>query len=248
MLFRSGAGGAEERPVRVLVVDDEVLIATAHVAYVERLAGFEVVGVAHSGTRALRRAAELAAAGTPVDLVLLDLGLPDASGIEVCGALRTFAPSPDVIAITSARDLAMVRSAVASGVLLYLLKPFTFAAFRDKLTRYAEYRRRLGSGEVAVTQRDVDRAMAALRTADERAVTPKGTTPQTLDSVARCVRDEPSGLVAAEVGTRLGVSRVTAWRYLERLADDGLLTRREEHGRAGRPQVRYRWRGSETRS
>ncbi|GAB2934330.1 response regulator [Rhodococcus aerolatus] len=227
--------------IRVLVVDDEPLIATAHVAYVERLAGFVVAGVAHTGAGALRAAAQQEAAGTPVDLVLLDLGLPDASGIEVCGALRTFARSPDVIAITSARDLDVVRSAVSSGVLLYLLKPFTFAAFRDKLTRYAAYREQLGDGAVAVTQRDVDRAMATLRSADERAAAPKGTTPQTLEAVAAAVRDEPAGLSAAQVGAALGVSRVTAWRYLERLADDGVLTRHEEHGRAGRPQVRYRW-------
>lgn len=231
-------------PVRVLVVDDEPLIAAAHVAYVERLPGFTVVATAHTATDALRRAAEQNAAGTPLDLVLLDLGLPDASGIEVCGALRTFSPSPDVVAITSARDLAMVRAAIASGVLLYLLKPFTFAAFRDKLTRYLDYRAQLGDGAVAVTQRDVDRAMATLRSADERAaVTPKGTTPQTLEQVAASVRGAPAGLTAAEVGAALGVSRVTAWRYLERLAGDGLLSRRDEHGRAGRPQVRYGWAG-----
>lgn len=228
--------------IRVLVVDDEPLIAEAHAAYVGRLDGFEVVGVAHTAAAALRLAA-----GLPVDLVLLDLGLPDASGVEVCAAMSALDPSPDVVAITSARDLAMVRAAVASGVLLYLLKPFTFAAFRDKLERYASYRQALPAGEVAVSQRDVDRAMATLRSTDERGTSPKGVAPETLEQVAAALRGNAfrhgAGLSAAEVGVAVGVSRVTAWRYLERLAADGLVGRHTEYGRAGRPLVRYLWRG-----
>ena len=221
--------------ITVLVVDDEPLIAAAHVAYVGRLTGFSVVATAHTAAAALREAATHGP-----DLVLLDLGLPDAGGLQVCAALKALRGSPDVIAITSARDLAVVREAVASGVLLYLLKPFTFAAFRDKLSRYADYRRALPAGEVAVSQRDVDRAMGALRSTDERATSPKGIAPDTLAQVAAAARARADGVSAAEAGTAVGISRVTAWRYLERLAGDGVLERRTEHGRAGRPLVRYR--------
>jgi len=69
-------------------------------------------------------------------LVLLDIGLPDASGISLASALTGLRPAPDIIAITSERDLEMVRAAVAHGALAYLLKPFTFAAFQDRLERY----------------------------------------------------------------------------------------------------------------
>lgn len=136
----------------------------------------------------------------------------------------------------------MVRSAVAHGVVLYLLKPFTFAAFQDKLERYTEYRASLTGGDAAVSQRDIDRAMGVLRTADERTTTPKGIAANTFDEIARIVRDTPDGLGAAEAGKLMGVSRVTAWRYLEKLADDGTVQRHTEYGNAGRPQVRYRWK------
>lgn len=222
--------------ITVLVVDDEPLIAAAHGAYVGRLDGFGVVATAHTAAAAVREAATHGP-----DLVLLDLGLPDAGGLEVCAALKTLLPSPDVIAITSARDLAMVREAVASGVLLYLLKPFTFAAFREKLGRYADYRRALPPGEVAVSQRDVDRAMAALRSTDDRATSPKGVAPDTLEQVAAAVRATPDGASAAEAAAAVGISRVTAWRYLERMAGDRVVERTTEYGRAGRPLVRYRW-------
>lgn len=228
--------------IRVLVVEDDPLIAAAHEAYVLRVPGFAVAGVAHTARAAVRLASDLAAAGTPADLVLLDLGLPDASGIAVASALSGLRPVPDLIAITSERDLAMVRSAVAHGVVLYLLKPFTFAAFRDKLERYLEYRGALAAG-AAATQSDVDRAMAALRTSDTRAAAPKGYAAGTHDLLAQALRDSASGLTASQAAKAAGVSRVTAWRYLEKLADDGVAERQTLYGGTGRPEVRYRWRG-----
>jgi response regulator of citrate/malate metabolism len=228
--------------ISVLIVEDEVLIAQAHAAYLERLPEFRCVGVVHTGRDAMRATSTAIAEGNPIDLVLMDIGLPDASGLDVAAALGGMRPSPDVIAITSARDLQVVRSAVAHGVALYLLKPFTFAAFRDKLERYLEFRAALPAGGTAVSQRDIDRAMGALRGADERATAPKGIAPQTLDDIARVVRGARQGIGAAEAGKVLGVSRVTAWRYLERLADDGLVERKTDYGKAGRPQVRYLWK------
>ena len=168
--------------------------------------------------------------------------LPDASGITLASGLSGLRPAPDIIAITSERDLDMVRAAVAHGAVTYLLKPFTFAAFRDRLERYRRYRAALPSGTDAASQAEVDRALAELRTSTERAVTPKGTAPGTTDEIARAVRDRADGLTADEAAKLVGVSRVTAWRYLERLADEGTVTRHPDYGKAGRPKTRYQWR------
>ncbi len=228
--------------IRVLVVEDEPLIAEAHQVYLERVGGYEVVAVVGTAREAVRQVTGAIAAGHPIDLVLLDIGLPDHSGIQLASTLSGVSPTPDIIAITSERDLAVVRSAVAHGVLIYLLKPFTFGAFRDKLERYQRYRDALDGGGDAVSQRDVDQAMAELRAVETRGATAKGVAPETTDEIARLVRDADAGLSATEVASTLGVSRVTAWRYLERLADDNVVTRTSDYGRAGRPQVRYRWR------
>lgn len=228
--------------IRVLIVEDEPLISEAHRAYLDRLGGFEVVAAATTAQQAVRRVSAAAASGNPIDLVLLDIGLPDASGVDLASTLSAVRPKPDIVAITSERDLAVVRAAVAHGVLLYLLKPFTYAAFRDKLERYRRYRGALTTGSEAVSQRDVDRAMAELRTADERVSSLKGAAPATTDQIARLVRDTPDGLTASQIAAQVGISRVTAWRYLERLADDGIAQRHTDYGRAGRPQVRYSWR------
>lgn len=228
--------------ITVLIVEDEPLIAAAHEAYLQRLQGFSVAAVAHTARDAMRAASGAAASDTPIDLVLLDIGLPDASGIALASALAGLRPAPDIITITSERDLEMVRAAVGHGALAYLLKPFTFAAFRERLDRYRRYREALPAGTDAASQAEVDRALAELRVNPDRSAAPKGAAPGTNDEIARAVRDSDHGVTADEVARRVGVSRVTAWRYLERLADEGTLSRHTDYGKAGRPKTRYQWR------
>jgi response regulator of citrate/malate metabolism len=228
--------------ITVLIVEDEPLIAEAHQTYLGRLDGFTVAAVAHTARDAMRAASEASATETPIDLVLLDIGLPDASGISLASGLSGLRPAPDIIAITSERDLEMVRAAVGHGALAYLLKPFTFAAFRDRLERYRRYREALPAGTEAASQAEVDRALAELRGSDRSAVAPKGAAPGTNDEIARAVRDSSDGITADQVAKQVGVSRVTAWRYLERLADDGTVSRQADYGKAGRPKTRYQWR------
>jgi response regulator of citrate/malate metabolism len=222
--------------IRVLVVEDEPVAAEAHRTYVDRTPGFTTAAVAGTGAQALD-----ALARRPVDLVLLDMNLPDVHGIELCRRIRGAGAQVDVLAVTSARELTTVRAAAAHGVVGYLLKPFTYPALRDRLTAYAEYRERLGGGGEAAGQDDVDRVLGAARPG-RPAPLPKGMGRQTLDAVVAAVRAAGAGLSAAETAERIGVSRITARRYLEYLADAGLVDRAPRYGGTGRPEVGYRWR------
>jgi response regulator of citrate/malate metabolism len=217
--------------IRVLVVEDEPVAAEAHRVYVSRLSGFEVAGVVHSGGEALRFCER-----EPPDLILLDFYLPDTHGLAVCRALRAAGLPIDVIAVTSARDLAVVKAAVSVGVVQYLLKPFTFAALREKLERYAEFHR--VSGEVT-GQAEIDRALGALRTSDAPPL-PKGMSAETLDAITSALASAADGLSAGAAASMIGASRVTARRYLEYLADNGLAQREPRYGQVGRPEVFYR--------
>lgn len=224
--------------IGVLIVEDEPVAADAHQAYVERVPGFVVRGVAHDGAGAIR---QLGNPSSGIDLVLLDMHLPDLHGLDVVRAMRTAGHRADVIAVTSARDLEVVRAAVSQGIVQYLLKPFTFPALRDRLERYAAYRGQL-TGDVASSQDAVDRAMATLRGHGSSSL-PKGMSPESLDAVVMVLRPTDKGLSATEVAAVLGASRVTARRYLEYLADTSLVARRSRYGSAGRPEVEYRWIG-----
>ena len=232
-------------PIRVLVVEDEPLTAEAHAAYVGRVPGFEVAGVAHTGSeviRLLRDARRPDGRVDGVDLMLLDVNLPDTTGIELCRSLRAAGIEVDVIAVTAVRDAAVVRSAVSLGVVQYLIKPFAFAAFAEKLGAYRDYRARVGSA-VVTDQQEVDASFAALRTSSGGDL-PKGLTRETLDRVRAAVREAPAGggVSASELAARLDLSRVTARRYLEHLADSGAVDRANRYGTPGRPEVEYRRR------
>ncbi len=224
--------------VRVLVVEDEAIAAEAHSSYVGRVDGFEVAGVARSAGDAMR----LLTADPTIDLVLLDMHLPDGHGLGLLQRMRAAGHLCDVIAVTSARDADVVRHAVAQGVVLYLLKPFSFSTFRAKLEQYADYRTGLAAAADDVVQDEVDRLLGALRPSAASAPLPKGMSAESLRQVTEFLRGADSALSATEVASATGSSRVTARRYLEHLADSGLVTRSPRYGGAGRPEVEYRWR------
>lgn len=226
-------GEASGGPIRVLVVEDEQLLAEAHCAYVDRVPGFRTVAVVHNGRDALRELER-----TPVDLVLLDFYLPDMSGLDVCRAMRAAGAQADVVAVTSARDVDTVRAAISQGVVQYLLKPFPFAALRDKLHAYADYRAALDQAPSAQDQAVVDRALAVLRGSPQTAL-PKGLSQSTLTLVVEALtaRTEPAS--ASDLAAATGVSRVTARRYLEHLVAHGAAEQSLRYAKAGRPEVLY---------
>lgn len=224
--------------IRTLVVDDDFMSASVHRSYVERVPGFEVVGEAHSGAEALELSRRLAP-----DLVLLDIYLPDLNGLEVLRRLRQEPGlTVDVIAVTAAKDVETLRSAMQGGVVHYLVKPFLFDTFRERLERYAALRGRLGRLREA-SQDDVDHLFSLLR-AQGRSGLPKGISAPTLSLVADAVRSIGGEVGAVEVAERAGISRGTARRYLEHLASLGTVELTLRYGAAGRPEHLYRWAGT----
>ena len=221
--------------IRTLVVEDDALVAEVHASYVERVPGFAVAGVAHRATEAL----ELLAS-RPIDLVLLDFHLPDVKGLDMLRVLHARSATPvDVIAVTAARDPEIIRQAIAQGVSQYLVKPFAFATFADKLERYARYRAQVEDASQP-DQAEVDALIGTLRGPTARAL-PKGLNATTLDHVRDAVREAGTPLTASEVAGRCRVSRVTARRYLEHLAVEGVVTLSMRYGGTGRPEHLYAW-------
>ncbi|MUK03408.1 response regulator [Vibrio cholerae] len=230
--------------IRVLVVEDDPVAADAHAEYVRRLDGFDVVGVARSGAE-LAAFLHLAGRGrdqaeAAVDLILLDMNLPDAHGLDIIRRVRGLGLPLDIIAITAVRDLAVVRSAISSGIVQYLIKPFTYSAFSEKLGAYQEFRRNLVEQASATTQAEVDSAFASLRPVTI-GVLPKGLSADTLRAVSGLLKTLEGATSAVEVSEALAMSRVTARRYLEYLADQQSVLRTSRYGTRGRPEFEYTW-------
>lgn len=221
--------------IRTVIVEDDFNIASIHKGFLERIGGFEVVGEARTAKDAIELIEQL-----HTDLVLLDIYLPDASGLDVLRRLRALGRGHvDVIAITAARDVDTLRSALQGGAVHYLVKPFEFNVFREKLESYAAARARLASAR-QLDQAEVDRVVGLLRP-EGRGALPKGLSTATLELVARALRDALRDLSAVEVAKRTGLSRVTSRRYLDHLVRSGTVELTMRYGSAGRPEHRYRW-------
>ena len=223
--------------IRTLVVDDDPMTASIHRSYVERVPGFEVVGEAHTGGDALEQVRTLGP-----ELVLLDIYLPDMSGLEVLRGLREEASHVDVIAVTAAKDVETLRTAIHGGVVHYLVKPFFFDSLRERLESYAAHRRRLERLNEP-EQADIDHVFSLLRT-HGRTSLPKGISAPTLARVIDAVREAEDEATAVEVAGQAGISRGTARRYLEYLAATGAVELSLRYGATGRPEHLYRWAGT----
>lgn len=225
-------------PVRVLVVDDDRGARALHAGFVAATPGFVVTGTAATGTEALALAAG-------ADLVLLDMRLPDISGVEVLHRLRTMsAEVPDVLVISSSRDQTTVRQAMAGRVVGYLIKPFTKAALQERLVHYltARAERPEAPRDVPLGQGEIDRLFTGgIRTTARRspASLPKGLAPTTLERVVAAL-DPVVALTASQVAAACGLSSPTAHRYLTHLVETGAIDIAHRYGRRGRPQVLYR--------
>jgi response regulator of citrate/malate metabolism len=226
--------------IRVVVVDDDFMVAKIHAGFVTRVPGFAVAGVAHSGTDALRMVDDLRP-----DLVLLDIHLPDISGIDVLRLLRETHPDVDVLVISAAKEVDTVRTALRSGVVNYLLKPFDHESLRDRLQQYTTAHRSLATAPM-IAQSDLDRIFGGTsglrRETSVAGPVPKGLSQESAELVGRTLRDSDGELSATECAERTGLSRVSARRYLEHFTETGQAEVRLRYGAAGRPQRRYAWR------
>ncbi len=215
-------------PVRVVMVEDDPWVGRVNRALVEAETGFTVVAQAET----VRQGRELVQALEP-DLLLMDVYLPDGSGLELVQELRGMGLGFEVILITAASDLASVQRALHGGALDYLIKPFQQPRLREALGRY---RLRTSVVEPNFTQSRLDRLLG--HQGEERL--PKGLDPLTLEQIRSALMASEQPLSAEEVGSRVGLSRVSAWRYLEYLSESGSLQAEMVYGSVGRPTKRYK--------
>jgi response regulator of citrate/malate metabolism len=214
----------------VLVVDDDFMVASIHIRFVARIDGFTVVGTAATGRGALDEIERLRP-----DLVLLDVHLPDITGIEVLRALRSAGNQLGVVMVTAAREADTVRAAAAGGAAHYIVKPFEFDDLRVRLEAWRAAEQALTTESPA--QDDIDAVFTPVVTASPKAL-PKGLSAPTAESVLAVLTSEAE-VSASECAERVGISRVSARRYLEHFVETGRATVRLQYG-GGRPERRYR--------
>ncbi|WNQ12756.1 response regulator [Paenibacillus aurantius] len=230
--------------IQVLIVEDDVRIAEINRRFLEKVPGFQVVGIATDG----KQAREHLEVFEP-DLVLLDLYFPDMNGLDLLSYIQSSYRRTDVIIITAAKEIETVREAIRGGVCDFIIKPVIFERFQEKMLQYHRYRSKLNALEESsgqVGQQEVDELLRGAVSSRGRegagAYLPKGIDRLTMEKVSAFIREMEESVTAEEVGRRMGVSRSTARRYLEYFVSKGELEADLAYGTVGRPERVYRSR------
>lgn len=222
--------------MKVLIAEDDFRIAAIHESYIQKVQGFQVAGKAKSAKdmwEALQK--------EQVDLILLDVYMPDELGTNLLPLLRERHPDVDVIIITAATETMLLRDALHYGVVHYLIKPVTVQKFTQVLTEYKEKKELINSKD-EVNQTMIDLFFGQMQEAsqqkDDRDL-PTGINSLTLDKVKTLMEEEFSGITAEELGEKMGASRTTARRYVEYLVTTGECRAELAYGIIGRPERKY---------
>jgi two-component system, NarL family, response regulator DevR len=152
------------KPLRLLIVDDHEIVRQGLVALLDRRPGFQVVGEAGTVAEAVAEAHRL-----EPDVVVMDVRLPDGSGVEACREIRAERPQTRVIMLTSYPDEEAVLSAIVAGASGYLLKQIRA---RDLVSALEAVGRGESLLDPAVTERVLERVrrMATGQYSDEMSV------------------------------------------------------------------------------
>ncbi|SDX99782.1 two-component system, CitB family, response regulator CitT [Evansella caseinilytica] len=222
----------------VLIVEDDFRIANINKQFVEKVNGFQVVGMTNSGAETLRF---LEKADFPLDLILLDVYIPDVNGLELMWDIRKSYHDMDIVMITAAQEMETIEQTFRGGIFDYIIKPVDFKRLKQTLERYVEKRKRLDNKQ-KMTQEELDtlRGISATPGKTPDVPLPKGIDQLTLERVISAVEERgKDGFTAAEVGKQIGASRSTARRYLEYLVSTKRVKAELIYGDVGRPERRY---------
>ncbi|PSL36252.1 two-component system, CitB family, response regulator CitT [Planomicrobium soli] len=220
--------------LNIAIVEDDFRIASIHENFLNEIPGVTVVGKAFNAADAVKMIEE-----TRVDLVLVDIYLPDKLGTELIRELKTKYANLNFIVITAANNIELLQENLRLGIFYYLIKPVTMEKFTEVITNFINQEKKLNSKEI-VTQEFVDQLLKSTPVElSEDSNLPKGINSLTLKKVSEIMESLGNGVTAEEVGVEMKASRTTARRYLEYFVSTGKARAELEYGIVGRPERKY---------
>ena len=221
--------------VRVIIVEDDPMVAQLNAQYLSQMPQLEIVGVFSNGRDAL---AHLQNSGA--ELAIVDVYMPMFDGLSLLRAIRGSGIRTAVIMITAATEMKTVEEALRLGIEDYIIKPFTFARLREAVQRYLS-RASLVKNVERVDQTVVDQLLSNSQTADSASRgLRKGLNAKTLRAIENLLRDNQDGPHTCEsISAASGLSRVTVRHYLNYLIETGQLNSSIDYETGGRPRVLY---------
>ncbi|GAB6280989.1 MAG: response regulator [Thermovirga sp.] len=224
-----------EHILKVLIVEDDPIVARLHQRFLSVVEGFSVAGVAKTGTEALKFLED-----AQVDLILLDIFMPGIDGLDLLRKIRKKRKDVDVIMITAAQEGAIIQETLRLGVFDYLLKPFEFERFKETLYKFKEHLKEMTRKKDQLDQEQIDEVFSRkIKVYDNPEMLPKGIQKKTLDLIFQPFKSSAVPLSVYEAADITGLSRVTVKRYVQFLLQCGLLTEETHYQEVGRPLKKY---------
>lgn len=219
---------------RVVIVEDDPMVALLDRTYVERDPRFRVVQTFQDGRAALEWLEQ-----NPAELAVLDVYMPLLTGAELLRELRRRGIGIDAVMVTAANDGATVDTLLKMGVVDYLVKPFTRQRFQQALDAFCFQRSAIAGGTVSQETLDHLLTVPALRSGSG-AAPPKGMQESTLERIRSCLYSAPpEGLSSEAVARQTGLSTVTVRHYMGYLVKQGEAESSVNYDTGGRPSRLY---------
>lgn len=249
---------------RIAIVEDDPMVAKIHEQFLASFEELKLMKILSKGKEAREWLME-----NEVDLIILDLFIPEINGLDLLLSLRQSKKDVDVIVVSAAKEKETIETAHRLGVYDYLIKPFSFERLAISLEVYLE-RKKLLTKEKVLSQERLDslfypgkfnpsskqQAMSfegllketesdkipSLAEQIQGVEETKGIQKETLHYIAEYLMLLKEGKSAGELAQNLELGRVTLRRYLEFLYEQGMVSMSIEYGSVGRPKYLYRWK------
>jgi CitB family two-component system response regulator MalR len=220
--------------IKVLIVDDDPMVAEFNRRYVELVEGFKIEAIAHTANEALEILDKV-----DVDLILLDIFMPGMNGLDLLIQLRQVGKGVDVIVITAACDRHSIKKALQFGAVDYIIKPFEFERLNSALLAYKGLAN-LMEDQDRLSQVELDQCVLYKEQPLSMQL-PKGIDRNTLKVTWEQIKELDRSLFSTEeMAKYIGISRVSMRKYLEFLRQIGSLKLELIYGTVGRPVYKYR--------
>ena len=219
---------------KVLIVEDDPMVAMINEQYIKRNKNFEIVGKCNDGMSALDFLEN-----NTVDLLILDVFMPKMDGFETLRQIRNKQITVDAIMVTAANERESLEEALHLGIVDYLVKPFTFDRFQMALEKYIAQNNALKDIET-LNQKSIDHIIDNARKKSED-LYPKGIQEKTIELIMEYLKaNKNRWFTGDEIAEKINLTGVTVRRYMNYLAESGRVVGEMNYETGGRPCMRYK--------
>lgn len=225
--------------IKVLIVEDDPMVALINRRYLEMIGGVEVVGPVLSKDEVLEVLER-----EEIDLIIMDVFLPKENGLDILKEIREEGILTDVIMVTAANGIDELKKAFSFGIVDYLVKPFEFDRFKEGIEKFRK-KRDVFRGSKKVNQEMLDNLLNLksgnnIITENEEDL-PKGLNNRTLKKIIEFLEENKEKTwTLRELAKEIKISNVTIKKYMDYFELKDIVYVQATAGNVGRPELKYK--------